>query len=428
MPPQDLNKLISYLKWSAFVFCKIAFIWKVSDGMKSYISKDIGTKTTMLENYEADLPGKLKIFIEQSFTKFFSGFAVCRHSNQITSLFANNKSFHETYNMTLSDLRYIKAYEMSGDGLEPILKQFLVNTSDYIRSATLASHGKLARVTDLDLVSKPNKHPEEWPSFFHPLYGVCFSFEPSQTKIDQMGKTVINYLKISVDFRKAFPYFQERNATGKLTMKEYANMKGENNLLLVSYDKGSFLTSQHIETVKKGFNYELTLNQEIVDKSKTKHVYNCDNYEMESEDDCLGNCLAATFYQEFGCLHLRLKLMNMKNHTLKHQRPCLLKDLQNKTKHYLSEINRDGGKRSAEEFGLVRIKQLLSSFHHEHELVTRCGCPPRCKRRVISINKFLKETDFHKTYTLFKVRKKLHTYQIMFCWFINLLFLVSQIC
>ena len=149
---------------------------------------------------------------------------------------------------------------------------------------------------------------------------------------------------------------------------------------------------------------------------------------MESEDDCLGNCLAATFYQEFGCLHLRLKLMNMKNHTLKHQRPCLLKDLQNKTKHYLSEINRDGGKRSAEEFGLVRIKQLLSSFHHEHELGTRCGCPPRCKRRVISINKFLKETDFHKTYTLFKVRKKLHTYQIMFCWFINLLFLVSQIC
>ena len=71
MPPQDLNKLISYLKWSAFVFCKIAFIWKVTDGIKSYISKDIGTKTTMLENYEADLPGKLKKLIEKSFTNFF---------------------------------------------------------------------------------------------------------------------------------------------------------------------------------------------------------------------------------------------------------------------------------------------------------------------------------------------------------------------
>ena len=71
MPPQDLNKLISYLKWSAFVFCKIAFIWKVSDGIKSYISKDIGTKTTMLENYEADLPGKLKKLKEFFLPIFF---------------------------------------------------------------------------------------------------------------------------------------------------------------------------------------------------------------------------------------------------------------------------------------------------------------------------------------------------------------------
>ena len=57
MPTLDFNNTISYCKWLAFLVCNIAFIWKVSDGIKSYISKDIGTKTGILENYEADLPG-----------------------------------------------------------------------------------------------------------------------------------------------------------------------------------------------------------------------------------------------------------------------------------------------------------------------------------------------------------------------------------
>ena len=312
--------------------------------------------------------------------------------------------------MTLAELRYIKAFEVNEEGLEPILKQFLVNDSDYIRSATLATHGKFARITDLDLVSKSPKQPEEWPSFFHPLYGICFSFEPKR----KMGKTFINYLKISVDFKKAFPYFQDRNSTGKLTMKEYANKKGENNLLLVIFDKGSFMTSSHIETLKKGFNYDLTFHQDVVDKSKAQHVYHCDNYDMESEDNCLSNCLASTFYKEFDCLHPRLRLMNLRNKTLLHQRPCLLSDLQSKTQKYLKEINHDGGKRTAEEFGLVRIKQLLSSFHRENELETRCGCLPRCKRQVFSLNKFLKETNSHKTYAKFTVRHDLLTKIMLF--------------
>ena len=54
---------------------------------------------------------------------------------------------------------------------------------------------------------------------------------------------------------------------------------------------------------------KFSLEQEVVDKTGTKKIFHCKNYEKnETEDDCLNNCLVKTFVEEFGCLHSRLKV------------------------------------------------------------------------------------------------------------------------
>ena len=72
---------------------------------------------------------------------------------------------------------------------------------------------------------------------------------------------------------------------------------------------GSFLTSQNPTRLEKGKLAKFSLEQEVVDKTGTKKIFHCKNYEKnETEDDCLNNCLVKTFVEEFGCLHTRLKV------------------------------------------------------------------------------------------------------------------------
>ena len=68
-------------------------------------------------------------------------------------------------------------------------------------------------------------------------------------------------------------------------------------------------------------------------------------------------------------------------------RICLYADLANKTLDYEKKVN--GNKtghwrKSVEEFGLVRIRQLLSSFN-QLDSPTRCDCCVRCRRNILTV-------------------------------------------
>ena len=98
----------------------------------------------------------------------------------------------------------------------------------------------------------------------------------------------------------------------------------------------------------------------------------CDDYIETSEDQCLNNCLIRNFTEEFDCLHVRLRLMDLENETLQigngKMTPCLLHHLQNKTFEYKQKISLKIGnmRNNIEEFGLVRIKQMLASFNSKN--------------------------------------------------------------
>ena len=300
--------------------------------------------------------------------------------------------------MTLAKLKYLEAFRiLPEEGIEPILQQFLVNDSNYIIGASIASQGQIASIAKPNLVSKPKEKPEDWPSFFHPLYGICFEFSPEQNPIEYMGSSGIGYVKITTNFLEAFPNFEphskELNLSKSFQQKRMQNRNGENNLLIVTFEKGSFLTSQQVSILKRGENSQFTLSQDILDKSKTKRIFKCEEYDDDenTEDQCLNDCLVQTFFKEFQCVHPRLKLMDLKNQTYKDQKTCLLEDLESKTAEYSKKLNSNllgpNRNRSVEEFGLVRIKQILSSFiQDQNEEENRCGCPIKCKRSILSLS------------------------------------------
>ena len=60
----DRTHILTYAKWFVFIICTIGFGWKVSDSFISFLSRDIGTKTDLKTNYEADLPGNIDFNFE----------------------------------------------------------------------------------------------------------------------------------------------------------------------------------------------------------------------------------------------------------------------------------------------------------------------------------------------------------------------------
>ena len=88
MPLWDRIHLLSYTKCLAFIICAGGFAWKLSDSCVTFISKDVGTATDLKANYEENIPG----------------LAICRHPNQITTLWNGNASFEDMYNLTLAQL------------------------------------------------------------------------------------------------------------------------------------------------------------------------------------------------------------------------------------------------------------------------------------------------------------------------------------
>ena len=75
-------------------------------------------------------------------------------------------------------------------------------------------------------------------TFFHPLYGVCVDFSPRQGPKDIVGTTEIGYMKVTVDFKAAFPQLEAKSDEKTLNTTQNKIRPGENTVVVFIYDKG----------------------------------------------------------------------------------------------------------------------------------------------------------------------------------------------
>ena len=153
----------------------------------------MGTKIELKYNQETDLPN----------------FAVCRHPNQILSkVDKEGDTLDSAYNLKLSDIRYLTAFEtvaLYGVNTVDLYSRFLFNNSESVTSLVLSSRGQYAGTATPSLVSRPQNDEKEWSSFWHPLFGVCFTFKLDKPLTDVVGDAGLEFVKVNLNFEKAFP-------------------------------------------------------------------------------------------------------------------------------------------------------------------------------------------------------------------------------
>ena len=188
-----LENLLALLKWLAFLTCLALCIWKIADSFITFGEKEVGTKIELKYNHETDLPG----------------FAVCRHPNQILKKIDDlGSKLVDSYDLKLSDIRYLTAFEnagLYGVNTYDIYSRFVFNDSESVTSLVLSSRGQYAGTSTPSLVSKPLNNSDEWSSFWHPIYGVCFSFKPKKSLVDYVGEAGLEFVKVNLNFEFAFP-------------------------------------------------------------------------------------------------------------------------------------------------------------------------------------------------------------------------------
>ena len=101
--------------------------------------------------------------------------------------------------------------------VDDIFEPFLFNDSSCIEELTISERGIYSRVSLSNLFSNPNTNPNDWNTFFHPIYGTCIEFSPKKNLEEIVGSSGVSYMKISVDFKKAFP--PKTNGTSIKIMK-----------------------------------------------------------------------------------------------------------------------------------------------------------------------------------------------------------------
>jgi hypothetical protein len=60
-------------------------------------------------------------------------------------------------------------------------------------------------MSDPSLVSLPSSDKDDWTSFWHPLFGTCFTFKPVKPVSESIGSSEIEQVSITVVFSAAFP-------------------------------------------------------------------------------------------------------------------------------------------------------------------------------------------------------------------------------
>ena len=317
MEANEKNKkaLLGCFKWLAFFLCLSAFLFKTSDSIKSWLDEDIGTKIILTRNYEASLPS----------------FAICKHPNNILY---ENVLRNEFNSLTGKELKYLKAYskaEEKGQTLLNVLVKAKNIDTSFIEKVSLIKQGFQSGSPSFEnsYSSDPKNDPKDWKMIFHPLFGWCHHFEPAfKRKIALTNKTIVEFMKFHLDYKKAYEdkkeighgLFESRfNGQRVHDTQVFDDSRGDDNktLLIIAYDEGAFFHSQVIQPVGLDETNYFTIEQEIIDKTKTKDLFQCSADRKYVEDVCLQNCLVDRFVKDMGCLHARL--FEIANDTIRKQ-------------------------------------------------------------------------------------------------------------
>ena len=206
--------------------------------------------------------------------------------------------------MTGRDLKFLNAYQVAekkGQNLQDILKKAKNKDSSFMEQLFLIKQGYdvgTAVSDETSYSSNPKDHnSNDWETKFHPLFGWCHHFEPEFLLKASLNKTIVEFVNFHVDYKKAYmdkPKRFQVHDTGK-----FEDVRNDDNqtLIIIVYHKGAFYHSQILQPIGLTENNRFNVEQEIIDKTKTKEIFNCkDEYEYH-EDECLGNCLVSRFIQ-----------------------------------------------------------------------------------------------------------------------------------
>ena len=86
-----------------------------------------------------------------------------------------------------------------------VYKEFQFDNIASIIGVSVFSRGQYAGTSRPSLTSKPPSKPEEWDTFWHPIFGTCYSFKPSQPLLNHVGLAGVDFVQVNLDFEAAFP-------------------------------------------------------------------------------------------------------------------------------------------------------------------------------------------------------------------------------
>ncbi len=259
-----------------------------------------------------------------------------------------------------TDLKNLKAYKVV-EGLDltvqDLFEKYLANDSSAISRLSILSKGQYAGTSLPSLTSKPSSDHDDWHPVYHPIFGACFEFRSSKNIVDYVGKAGVEFAKVNVNFDAAYPKAttdgiqiystpdEHQVYAGMNPEEDYENepeTKSDKNqtatdpfesMVLLVFEAGSFLSSQSLGVLDRESKKYFTVEQEIIDKTNTKDVFDCTDDEDYVEDSCLEQCLVTRHVREMKCLHARIQ--PWANASIKESyQACVLDDLYQRTQDH----------------------------------------------------------------------------------------------
>ena len=74
-----------------------------------------------------------------------------------------------------------------------------------ISRVSVTSRAQYSGTSTPSLVSTPTLDPDDWSSFWNPLYGNCYTFKPRNPLANYVGQAGVEFVQVDLDFTVAFP-------------------------------------------------------------------------------------------------------------------------------------------------------------------------------------------------------------------------------
>ena len=76
---------------------------------------------------------------------------------------------------------------------------------------------------------------------------------------------------------------------------------------IIVHPKNSLFSTSNVMNLAPNTSEDFIIDQETMDKTSVAKIEGCEPDEDYSEDNCLQDCMAEKFVEEFGCLNANLK-------------------------------------------------------------------------------------------------------------------------